>query len=164
MIDDGAVGHRLAFRSLTEANAEVAASWFDGDEEGRKEFGGFYGVHPKWWTLVSADDSRHGWLVCVDDEPVGFADVDVDGDGTAEVSIYIRPSHRGLGLGSAALRALGPVCRRVGVVRLRGAVRPDNAASLAAVASASGELAGTDEFGYLVFLGPRLDRGATTDQ
>lgn len=164
MADDDVMAGRVSFLSVTEADAKAAASWLDDDPEGQEEFGGFYGIHPKWWSLVSADNSRYGWTLWRGAEPVGFVDAEVDFEGTAEVVVYIRPSHRGLGLGSAALRALGPVCRRVGAVRLRGAVRPDNVASLAAAVKASAEVTGTDEYGYLVLIGPRLDGGENSDR
>ena len=50
----------MEFHALTEADAVLVASWFERDEEGQKEFGGFYGVHPKWWNLVNENPSRHG--------------------------------------------------------------------------------------------------------
>jgi hypothetical protein len=41
---------RLVFMPLTEKDAALAATWFQDDEDGQKEFGGFFGVQPKWWT------------------------------------------------------------------------------------------------------------------
>lgn len=90
--DDDVMGGRVSFLSVTEADAKAAASWLDDDPEGQEEFGGFYGIHPKWWSLVSADNSRYGWTLWRGAEPVGFVDAEVDFEGTAEVVVYIRPS------------------------------------------------------------------------
>ena len=150
------VRYRLAFRPLTEADGVMAASWFKGDEEGQKEFGGFFGVHPKWWNLVKDDPNRHGWTVWEDGQPIGFAGAEVGEDGVAGVAVYVRKPARGRGLGAAMMRALGPVVREVGAVRIKGGVRPDNTPSLRAVLASGGEILGEDKDGYLDVLGPPL--------
>lgn len=147
---------RLEFKLLTEADAALAATWFEGDEEGQKEFGGFFGVHPKWWNLVRADPKRHGWTVWDVDQPIGFADAEVGDNGVAEVAFYVRKPARGRGLGTAIMRALGPVAREVGAVRMKGGVRPDNPASLRAALASGGEVIGVDKDGYTEVLGPLL--------
>jgi GNAT superfamily N-acetyltransferase len=92
---------------LTAESAALAASWFDGDEDGAREFGGFYGRHPKWWTMVARDPTRFGWLVWAADEPCGFVDLELADDGTASVSLYVRREYRNRGVGRAVLRGLG---------------------------------------------------------
>ena len=148
--------HRLEFRPLTETDAVMAASWFKGDPEGQQEFGGFFGVHPKWWDLVTDDSNRHGWTVWVDDEPVGFAGAEVGEDGVAGVALYVRKPARRRGLGTAMMRALGSVVRDVGAVRIKGGIRPDNAPSLRAALASGGEVVGEDKDGYVEVLGPLL--------
>src|SRR6202035_93614 len=54
---------RLRFVTLTEADAQMVATWFANDPEGQREFGGFFGVHPKWWNLVQKEPGRYGWTV-----------------------------------------------------------------------------------------------------
>lgn len=148
--------YRLDFRTLTEADAARAATWFVGDEEGQKEFGGFFGVHPKWWNLVKADTNRHGWTVWESDQPIGFAGAEVGADGVAAVAVYVRKPVRGRGLGTAIMRALGPVVREAGAVQIRGGVRPDNTPSLRAALASGGEVVGEDKDGYIEVLGPLL--------
>src|SRR5437899_889924 len=65
--------------ALTAADAAEVASWFEDDPEGQRQFGGFYGVHPKWWALVQGDAGRLGWTVREGDEPVGFVDMEING-------------------------------------------------------------------------------------
>lgn len=147
---------RLAFKPLTESDAAMAATWFRNDEEGQEEFGGFFGVHPKWWNLVTAGSHRHSWTIWEADEPIGFADAEIDGDRVAGVVVYVRKPARGRGLGTAVMRALGPVVREVGAIRIQGDVRPDNTPSLRAVLGSGGEVVGQDKDGYLNVLGPPL--------
>ena len=146
----------MEFHALTEADAVLVASWFERDEEGQKEFGGFYGVHPNWWNLVKEDRSRHGWTVWRGSEPVGFADVEVGEDATAGVAVYVRRLRLGEGLATAIMRALGPIAEQVGAVRLKGGIRPDNTASLRAAMASGVQVVGEDKDGYIQVLGPPL--------
>src|SRR5436309_8391338 len=95
-MDDGP--HYLRFDQLTEPDATEVARWLEYDAAGQREFGGFYGVHPKWWRLVVSDDCRHGWIVCLGDERCGFVDLEVHTDGGASVAIYVRPHLRNRGM------------------------------------------------------------------
>ena len=151
-------GRTLDFKSLTENDAMMAAGWFLNDAEGQAEFGGFYGSHPKWWRLVRDHRNRSGWTVWRNGEPIGFADLELCDDGSADLSVYVVPAHRGQGLATAMMRALGPIAGPLGVRRLRGAIRPDNAVSLRAATASGGVLIGKDEHGYQVVVGPPLHR------
>lgn len=62
----------MRYEPLNEDDARTAASWFGVDPEGQRRFGGFYGVHPKWWSLTSRDDFRHAWTMWDDEGPIGF--------------------------------------------------------------------------------------------
>ena len=147
----------LSFKTLTESDAAMAARWFQGDPEGQREFGGFYGHHPRWWDLVDAGDKRHGWTIWEGTTPVGFVDLDLN-DGIGDVAIYVVSDHRGRGVGRATLKALALLARDKGAKRLRGAVATDNVASLRVALAAGGQaavLTGDDE---IVVLGPLLSK------
>jgi RimJ/RimL family protein N-acetyltransferase len=55
---------------------------------------------------IWATDARFGWAVLVDGEPAGFALVDADGRGDAQVRLRIGPAARGRGAGREVLRQL----------------------------------------------------------
>src|SRR2546421_6951440 len=119
----------LRFVTLTEADAQMVATWFVNDPDGQRKFGGFYGVHPKWWDLVQREPGRYGWTVWRESEPIGFVDLTV-AEGIGEVSFYVVRTCRGHGLGTTMLKALGRVARPLGASVLSGGVRPENVASV----------------------------------
>ena len=129
--------------SLTQADAQIVASWFVHDSDGQREFGGFYGVHPKWWELVQTEPGRHGWTVWREHEPIGFVDLDIDED-VGQVAFYVVPALRGQGLGTAILKALGRVARALGANILSGGVRPENIASIKAALASGGHQVGNE--------------------
>lgn len=101
----------LTLTALTETLAAEAAEWFQNDEEGQREFDGFYGAHPKWWDVVRADGSRHAWIALLaDHEAIGFIDLEL----TAEnhLSYYIRRDFRG--------QSLCPALVQVAVEKAKG--------------------------------------------
>jgi GNAT superfamily N-acetyltransferase len=106
--------------------------------------------------LVRADVRRHGWTVWEGNQPVDFADAEVGDDGIAGVAVHVRKLARGRGLGTASMRAVGPVAREVGAVRIKGGVRVDNSPSLKAALASGGEVVGVDKDRYIEMLGPPL--------
>ena len=138
--------------ALTEDRAEAAAGWFMGDPEGSAEFGGFYGVHPKWWTLVERDEHRRGWIAIESSSEVGFVDLEVAGS-AANFAIYIMREWRGRGLGTALVGLVADAAVAEGVVRLVGEAAPSNEPSLRAMRTAGFADVGSTDQGYL-----RLER------
>ena len=138
--------------TLTEADAQMVATWFANDPEGQREFGGFFGVHPKWWSLVQKEPGRYGWTVWHESEPIGFVDLEVE-EGVGGVAVYVVPTWRGQGMGTTMLKALGRVACPLGVNVLSGGIRPDNVASLKAALSSGGHQIGTNKYGEFVIRG-----------
>jgi RimJ/RimL family protein N-acetyltransferase len=133
---------------LTADSAESATAWFAGDADGSAEFGGFYGRHPKWWTLVEREEHRHGWIATDDTSEIGFADLDIAGS-TATFAFYIRREWRGQGSGPVLLGLLASAARASGVLRLVGEATSTNKASLAAMRSAHFVEIGMTDDGYV---------------
>lgn len=140
--------NELSLEPLTAALAAEAAAWLDGDEVGLREFGGFYGAHPKWWDLVCGADERHGWIVRGDRGLLGFVDLETCAPG--HISLYVRREFRGLGLCPQVLRLAADAARRLGAERVTAAVAPMNSASLACCRRAGMAEVGTNEFGEAV--------------
>jgi RimJ/RimL family protein N-acetyltransferase len=138
----------LSLDPLTEALAVEAAGWFEGDDVGRREFGGFYGAHPKWWDLVRSDDERHGWVVRGDLGLLGFVDLETSEPG--HISLYVRKEFRGRGLCPEVLRMAPDAARLLGAERVTAAVARTNSASLACCRRAGMVEIGTNEFGETV--------------
>jgi GNAT superfamily N-acetyltransferase len=143
---------KLRFVALTEADAQMVTSWFANDPDGQREFGGFYGVHPKWWDLLQTEPGRHGWTVWRESEPIGFVDLEV-AEGVGQVAFYVAPTRRGQGLGTTILKALGRVARPLGADVLSGGVRPENVASVKASLASGGHQVGKNEYGEFVIRG-----------
>lgn len=116
---------------LTEAAAAAVARWFDDDAEGRRRLG-FYAGHPKWWHLVAHHESRRGFIARLDGEPIGFVDLDQQGD-DVNVTICVGRAFRHHGHGVAILHAAVSAARSFsGAARLVAEVEPDNLASIRA--------------------------------
>jgi len=144
----------LRFVALTAADAAEVASWFEDDPEGQRRFGGFYGVHPKWWALVQ-DAGRLGWTVREGDEPVGFVDMEINSR-EGSIAFYVVRHRRHAGLGRTLLRQFGSEARKLGVTALYGGIAPDNEASIRAALAAGARIECTNEHGELI-LKARLD-------
>jgi GNAT superfamily N-acetyltransferase len=130
----------------------MVASWFANDPDGQREFGGFYGVHPKWWALLQREHGRYGWTVWRESAPIGFVDLEVE-ECVGHVSFYVVPTCRGQGLGTTMLKALGGVARPLGANVLSGGIRPENVASLKAALASGGHQIATNEYGEFVIRG-----------
>ena len=137
---------------LSSEQASDSASWFVGDDEGQRRFGGFYGVHPKWWDLVCTDRCRHGWIAFVEGDAVGFVDIEAAPECPAKLVVYLRPERRHQGLGVPLITAALAEARRLGAKRVSAAVEPDNAVSLKSCLRAGFHDAGTNDFGERLLL------------
>ena len=137
----------LALRPLTRDLAALVAGWFTKDEEGQRRLDAdFYGAGLKWWPLVEQDAARYGWVGLLDDEPVGFIDVEID-DERAGIAIYVRSEFRRRGIGEQLLRLVAAEGRSLGIAQLVGGVESDNVASMRCLLAAGFTQAGADEFG-----------------
>jgi ribosomal protein S18 acetylase RimI-like enzyme len=132
---------------LTRALAELVAGWFTEDEEGQRRLDAdFYGAGLRWWPLVEEDAARYGWVGLLGDEPVGFIDVEIDGE-RAGIAIYVRSEFRRRGIGEQLLRVAAAEGRSLGVAELVGGVEGDNVASIRCFIAAGFTQAGEDQFG-----------------
>lgn len=144
--------HRVAeltLTALTERLAAEAAEWFRNDEEGQREFGGFYGAHPKWWDLVRADEFRHAWIALADHEAIGFIDLEL----TAEnhLSYYIRREFRRQSLCPPLVQAAVEKAKGLCAPSLTAAIHPENIASLACCRRAGFVEGGVNRYGEVIF-------------
>lgn len=139
----------LTLTPLNETLAADAAEWFSDDEEGQREFGGFYGVHPKWWQLVRTDGSRHGWIAHLrDHDALGFVDLELTADN--QLSYYIRREFRGRGLCPALIQAAVAEAKGLGAPNVTAAIRPDHIASLVCCRRAGFVEVGGNSYGEIV--------------
>lgn len=143
----GSPAPSVALRPLTGELAALVAGWFTEDEEGQRRLDAdFYGSGLKWWPLVEEDAARYGWVGVMDGEPVGFIDVEIDGE-RAGIAIYVRGEFRRRGIGEELLRLAAAEGRSLGVAELVGGVESDNVASIRCLIGAGFTPAGEDEFG-----------------
>jgi ribosomal protein S18 acetylase RimI-like enzyme len=143
----GSLAPSVALRSLTRDLAALVAAWFTEDEEGQRRLDAdFYGAGLKWWPLVEQDAVRYGWVGLLGDEPVGFIDLEIDGE-RAGIAIYVRSEFRRRGIGEQLLRLAAAEGRTLGVAEVVGGVESDNVASIRWLIAAGFTQAGADEFG-----------------
>jgi UDP-2,4-diacetamido-2,4,6-trideoxy-beta-L-altropyranose hydrolase len=126
----------LLLREATRDDLELLYAWrndpttrlnsFRQEEVDRDE-------HRRWLeTKLLAPDRARIWILMEDGVPVGQVRYDRNGE-SADISVSIDDRFRGRGLGTAILRMSAPrACRDLGVSELRGMVKLDNAASMAA--------------------------------
>ena len=128
--------YNFVFRKATLADAEMVLIWRNAEINrrysldkkiiGREE-------HMTWFTMVLNNDKI--FLLIVEDGtgPIGVIRYDVP-DGTARVSIYLKPGETGRGLGSAILRyGCEWLQQHVPVVNfIEAQISPDNIASIKA--------------------------------
>jgi RimJ/RimL family protein N-acetyltransferase len=139
--------------ALTEELAVQAASWFHGDTVGQAEFGGFYGVHPRWWELARSDPARTGYIAVTarDAERIGFLDTEQKADGNVDVGIYVRRECRQQGFGTSILLAAAQWATTNELRRIVAAVSPDNVASRRCCEAAGFRDSGVNEYGETLF-------------
>jgi RimJ/RimL family protein N-acetyltransferase len=119
----------ITFVAVTVDDLALLAGWFEGDVEGAAHLG-FYRDGRAWLELLSKD--RRGWIVHADRVPIGFLDLEADGD-TGYFSYYVAPPFRGRGLGTALLLQIGTPGDEMRVRKMKGDVESGNSPSLAAL-------------------------------
>jgi UDP-2,4-diacetamido-2,4,6-trideoxy-beta-L-altropyranose hydrolase len=134
---------RVTLRSATAGDEALLLLWRNEPDAVRFSVTG-RGVTPEehaaWLARRLGDPSTHLWIAEEHGTPVGQVRLDVEGT-TGTVSIAIAPTHRGRGMGTAALQAMVIETERdPGVTHLRALVHADNPASARAF-----ELAGFNE-------------------
>jgi RimJ/RimL family protein N-acetyltransferase len=145
----GSPAQSVVLSPLTKDLAALVASWFIEDEEGQRRLDSdFYGADLKWWRLVQHDPARYGWVGLLDDEPIGFLDLEIEGE-RAGIAIYVRREFRRRGIGKQLLRLAAVEGRSLGVPELVGSAERDNAASTRCLIAAGFTEAGADELGPL---------------
>ena len=143
---DGPVNLQLS--PLTERRAEEAATWFMNDPDGQREFGGFYGAHPKWWDQTQVELDRHAWIAELEDgTPVGFLEIGLGADDGEVHLSYVRAEYRQRGLGTALAGVAVTRARELGVRQLFAAIDPANRASINCCQRAGFTDAGSNSFG-----------------
>lgn len=131
------------WREYTAADAAVIESWMDADARY------FTGCDNGWDDYVSCmkqeDYIRPGEnfrcpVISAGDQPVAAAALYLDEDGTLCIpELVVRPDLRGMGHGTAILRALAAYADtmfRGGVLAMEAVIFPDNTASITAFARA----------------------------
>lgn len=120
------------------------------------------GQHLSWFEAALAMPDR--WLLIVekDGQPMGHVRLDRDAAALdmAEVSIYINPAYRGVGLAKPALLAALSFARREGLHRFRAQAHQDNTASIRLFTNAGFVLTGQDEAFVDLALPPTEEGGA----
>ena len=140
------MSHAPVLRSLGGLDdRKLIQRWFADDEEGIRRLE-FYAQPELWFALLGP--TRLGWFVIVDDHPVGFIDMEIDGE-SGYIAYYVAPEFRGLGYGTQTLQVMLDKARELGLALLDGGVDPDNAASIAALKRAGFEVGPLDEEGML---------------
>lgn len=100
--------------------------------------------HDAWMSSRLADDRVSVWVAVLDGVPLGCVRLDPEPDGSAEVSIVVDPTRRGMGVGGRLLdhciaKARG---RQLGTVVAE--IHSGNAASLALFTGRGFTVAGED--------------------
>jgi RimJ/RimL family protein N-acetyltransferase len=143
----GSPSSSVVLTPLTRDLAALVGTWFAEDEEGPQRLDvGFYGADLTWWRLVEQSAVRHGWIGLLQDERVGFTDVEVD-DERGDIAIYVRREFRGRGIGTELLRLAAAEARSLGVAELVGHAESDNVPSVRCLLAAGFSEVGADEFG-----------------
>ena len=124
----------VALRELTEADwPQVAAIWAEGIATGQATFE----TEPPSWAVFDATRRAEGRFVAEHDGAVvGWAALAPVSSrpcyaGVAENSVYVASSARGLGVGTALMRALVTAAAAAGIWTIQTSVFPENAASIA---------------------------------
>jgi len=125
---------RIALRQMTEHDwSRVAEIWAEGIATGIATFE----TEPPTWASFDASRSPEGRIVAEHSGAVaGWAALSPVSSrpcyaGVAENSVYVASEARGLGVGTALMRALVAAAAEAGIWTIQTSVFPENAASLA---------------------------------
>ena len=87
-------------------------------------------AHWQEWATDAAAGVDYTLVVALDDEPVGLAGAFIEEDGVAKVvSMWVAPTHRGAGIGSALLDEVLAWARRAGAPATRLSVTAGDSAA-----------------------------------
>ncbi len=116
----------LSFHLLDQAGLTLFAAWFTDPELSRR----VSTPTEQWFHYVTADAGNFAWLVYVDQQPVGFIQLDTYPDQTGSIGLAVNPSLRSRGYGKRILSAflLHESAQRLG--KIEACIEADNAASL----------------------------------
>ena len=126
------------------------SSWFaiDNDSQSLKDMS-FYSSPKKWFSLFS--QSRYGLAIKLEGKPIGFIDVDIEGD-KARIAYYIAPAFRKRGMGKESLIQLeNYLADDSSVLSIHAFVDPVNIASQALLKSLGYEAEALDEEGMILY-------------
>jgi RimJ/RimL family protein N-acetyltransferase len=136
---------QVELRAAVPSDAEPVWRWRNDPETRRFSFDPSaipWDAHQQWFASTLARADRRLYVVVADGAARGVVRLDIAGD-AAEVSIHLAPESRGLGVGTAALRAVADLAfSRLGIARLVGSIKPDNRPSLRAFVKAGFSLDG----------------------
>jgi L-amino acid N-acyltransferase YncA len=137
-----------ALREMTEADwPRVAEIWAEGIATGIATFE----TEPPSWASFDASRRAEGRIVAEHDGSVaGWAALSPVSSrpcyaGVAENSVYVASEARGLGVGTALMRALVEAATEAGIWTIQTSVFPENTASLALHARAGFRVVGRRE-------------------
>lgn len=90
-----------------------------------------HGGYPKeLLALQGSSSNRHCYVASTDGEPVAIIDLEVEGDGTAWISLVVRPDARGKGMGQKVLQSFLHHSILKELKELNIEIENDNAASI----------------------------------
>ncbi|MFY9228110.1 MAG: GNAT family N-acetyltransferase [Candidatus Microsaccharimonas sp.] len=138
----------MRFEPLSSENAKLIKEWFIKPIP-ENRFIQFYEDTDKWMRLIHDSDDRYGYIVYKDEQMIGFADIELEGD-TASTAIGIKPELRGQGLGKELMKAIFDLPILHNVHKLIGGVETDNIASTRMLLSL-GYVQGEDDEGVIEF-------------
>ena len=129
---------RVVLRPATSNDAELLLEWRN-DRETRASSRSTAPVsaaeHERWLATTLARADRRLYVGLLDGEPCGFARLDLEEGGEAEISVAVAPKLRERGVGRSLIRAAAAAAFDAEIRRVRAEIKPDNAASLRAFES-----------------------------
>jgi RimJ/RimL family protein N-acetyltransferase len=136
----------MRVRVIDNAGLRLVEEWLAGDPVGSAVFGGFYGRAVERWTPLLSAPGRYGWITFDDIGPIGFIDLEIL-DAEAEISYYVCPARRRLGLGRPTVDQVIRLATEHGARLIHAAVEPTNLPSLAVLRATAFTESGPNEYG-----------------
>lgn len=134
MHEPGAAGLPIVIRSVEGSDRDVLFAWRN-DPTAFREYVRANPVtaadHDLWLSDRLAQEPVTLWLAWRGADPCGSVRMDLDGLGSAEISVVVDRRYRGQGIGSILLEWATAAAPGLGVDTLLARIRPGNAASRA---------------------------------
>jgi RimJ/RimL family protein N-acetyltransferase len=135
------VAERVILRPATTGDCERVHAWANDPVTRAVSFSSAaipYAEHVEWFEQQLRRADRNLLIAEADGLAIAVVRLDRAPEHEREciISLNVAPEARGRGLGVATLQAASPYAARLGFVRIRALVRPDNAASVRAFARA----------------------------